>query len=107
LFHYARLIEATPAQPNTTTEVNRYARAEQTRIKRVDYAAQEAQERLQWRQEADALARHWQRHEDRREEIRHVREGLRAEAQARDAGAPVRRIALYKQLAAVMGYDRR
>jgi hypothetical protein len=49
------------------------------------------------------LGQHWQRHAGRPEDIRQVKEGLRAEAQARDPGAPVRRVALYHQLNAIMG----
>ncbi len=90
LCHYARLIEDTPRQ-DTTAEVNRYAKAEQARVKRADYAAQQAQERAQWREEAEAITRHWQRHAGRTEEIRRVQEGLRAEAQARSISRKPRR----------------
>jgi hypothetical protein len=53
------------------------------------------------------MARHRQRHAGHTEDIRRVQEGLRAEAQACDPGAPSRKLALYRQLAAIMGNDRR
>ena len=108
LLYYASLIAATPTRQDATTRaVNIHARREQRRIRTVTYADQQAQRRAQWRAEADAIARHWQRHYSHVEEIRRVKEGLRAEAKARDPGAPGRRLALYRQLAAIMGSDRR
>lgn len=107
LRHYARLVEATPTPQDTTAVVNQQARAEARRITSATHAAQQAQQRAQWRQEADAIARHWRQHEGRIEDVRRVKEGLRAERQATDAGAPSRKLALYRQLAAIMGNDHR
>jgi hypothetical protein len=101
------LIEATPTRQDANVAVNTHARREQRRTRAATYADQQAQQRAQWREEADAIARHWQRHYSHAEDIRRVKEGLKAEAKARDPGAPSRKLALYRQLAAIMGSDRR
>lgn len=103
LRYYAPLIEATPTRQDTTAAVNEQARAEQRRIHAAEYTNQQAQRRAQWRQEADAIMKHWQHHAGHSEDVRRVKEGLRAEAKATDPGAPSRKLALYRQLAAIMG----
>jgi hypothetical protein len=100
-------MEATPTRQGTTAAMNRQARAERRRINAAEHHDQQAQQRAQWRQEADAIMQHWQRHEGHTEDIRRVQEGLRTEAKATDPGAPSRKLALYRQLAAIMGNDRR
>ena len=103
LRHYAPLIEATPTRQDTTAAVNAYARAEHGRIMAAAHGEQTAQQRAQWRQEADAIMQHWQQNATHTEEIRRVKEGLRAERKALDAAAPSRKLAIYRQLAALMG----